>query len=334
MLKDWFHIEFAYPWALLLLLFVPALVFWYYRNYRKNTAAIPVTTTFFLRKAGNWRTSSMHLPFWFRCAGIICLVIALARPQQRFTEEQTTGDGIDLVLCFDISGSMTETDMLPNRLEAAKEVATDFVNNRPGDRIGIVIFSSLSFTLCPITTDHATVRSQIGNIASGYLNQEGTAVGSGLATSIDRLRRSSGKSKVVILLTDGVDFGGAISPDIALKMAKLYGIKVYSIGIGSDQEMDVQVQTPMGVVTEKRKMEYNEGLLKSLAEETGGQYFHATSKQSLRGIYDSINQLEKSRVEVKTYPRFSERYHLILMIGIAFIMLELALRLTVYKKFP
>jgi Ca-activated chloride channel homolog len=334
MLKELFNIEFAYPWILLLLLFIPAMMFWYFSNHAKTSASIKITTTYFLQHTKSWRTSLRHLPFWFRCFGLACLIIALARPQETFTEDEITGDGIDIVMCFDISGSMTEKDILPNRLEASKEVAQDFLKNRRGDRIGIVIFSNQSFTLCPITTDHNTVRSQINNIASGYLPEEGTAIGSGLATSVDRLRHTNSKSKVVILLTDGVDFGGIIPPDIAKDMAKLYGVKVYTIGIGSEKEIEVPVQTALGTIMQKKKLEYNEGLLKSLAAETGGQYFHATTKQNLQGIYESIDKLEKSSVKVTTYNRFKDKYHLILMIGIAFIILELVLRLTVFKKFP
>lgn len=334
MLKDWFNIEFAWPWVLLLLLFLPALAIWYFNNERRFAAPIKVTTTYFLKHRSNWRTRLRLLPFWLRLIGLGFFIIALARPREGFTENEISGEGIDIVLCFDISGSMMEKDMLPNRLEVAKEVAIDFVNGRRGDRIGVVIFSSQSFTLCPVTVDHNVVRTQIDNINSNLLNDPGTAVGSGLATSVDRLRHTDAKSKVVILLTDGVDQGGLIPPDIAKEMAKLYGIKVYTIGIGSEQEIEVPVQTPFGSVTQKKKLEFNEGLLKALATETGGQYFHATSREKLEGIYDSIDKLEKSRVEVNTYQRYSERYHLPLAIGMVLVMLELMLRLTVFKKFP
>lgn len=334
MLKEFFNIEFAYQWVLLFLLFIPAMMFWHFNNLKHTTASVKVTTTFFLQHTKSWRTQLRHLPFWLRCFGIACFIIALARPQEKFTENEITGEGIDIIMCFDISGSMTEKDILPNRLEASKEVAMDFVNRRPGDRIGVVIFSSVSFTLCPITTDHATLKSQIGKIESGYLKDEGTAIGSGLATSVDRLRNTNSKSKVVVLLTDGVDFGGLISPDIARDMAKLYSVKVYTIGLGTEKEIVVPVETPYGSAMQKKKLEYNEALLKSLASETGGQYFHATSKENLQGIYDSIDKLEKSRVEVKTYNRFTEKYHLMLMIGVALIVIELVLRLTIFKKFP
>jgi Ca-activated chloride channel family protein len=262
------------------------------------------------------------------------LIVALARPQLKFEEEQTSGEGIDIILCFDISGSMTEKDFEPNRLDAAKEVALQFIRGRPGDRIGIVIFSSVSFTLCPITVDHNTVINQLNNVQSGYLQEEGTAIGSGLATSVDRLRDSKSKSKIIVLLTDGVDFGGAISPDIARDMAKAYGIKVYSIGVGSEKELDEVVNTPFGPIRQKKKLEFNETLLKDIAESTAGQYFHAVDKTALQKIYASINQLEKSKVETSTYSRYTDKFFTWLFAGLLFIIIETVLRYTAFKKFP
>jgi Ca-activated chloride channel family protein len=335
MLSDWLaHTNFAYPWLLPLLLVVPYLIFWYIKSHQQQTASFPITTTYFLRHTSNWKTRLRHLPFALRCIGLIALILALARPQQKFTEQQTEGEGIDIVLCFDISGSMTEQDFKPNRLEASKAVAADFVRGRPGDRIGIVIFSSQSFTLCPLTTDHNTVLAQIGNIENGYLPEDGTAIGSGLATSIDRLRKGKSISRVIILLTDGVDFGGFIPPDKAKEMAKLYGIKVYTIGVGSDKEMDVQVQSQFGTSTQRRKMEFNEGLLKGLASGTGGQYFHASDNAALQKIYASINLLEKSKVEITSYDRYTEDFFPFLLAGLVCVFLEMVLRLSVFKKFP
>ncbi len=335
MLYNWYqHISFAYPWVLPLLVIVPYILYWYFKSYRQQTASLTITTTFFLRYTQNWKTRLRHLPIVLRCMALSLLIIALARPQQKFTENQTNGEGIDIVLCFDISGSMTEQDFTPNRLEAAKEVASDFVANRPGDRIGVVIFSSQSFTLCPITPDHKTVLRQINNIENGYLPEDGTAIGSGLATSVDRLRNSNAKSKVVILLTDGVDFGGVIPPDIAKKLAITYGVKVYCIGIGSDKEMDVKINSILGTVTEKRKMSFNESLLKEISLETGGQYFQAANKTALKDIYTSINQLEKSDIEITTYNRYTDEYLPFLLVGLMLIVVELVARLTVLRKFP
>lgn len=335
MLTEWYkHIEFAYGWVLGFLLLIPILVFEYVRRNKKLQASMLVTTTFFVADVKSARTITRHLPFVLRCMGLLFLIVALARPRQRFSESQVEGEGIDIVLCFDISGSMTEKDFTPNRLEAAKAVATDFVKGRPGDRIGVVIFSNQSFTLCPITVDHNTVQAQIDNIQSGYLQDEGTAIGSGLATSVDRLRHSQARSKIVVLLTDGVDFGGVVPPDIARDMAKLYHIKVYTIGVGSEKEVEEVVQSPFGPVTQKKKLEFNEGLLKDLAQSTGGQYFHATDRTALEKIYGSINQLEKSKVQVNTYTRYSDKYYPWLFIGLSLIVIELLLRYTVFRKFP
>ncbi len=335
MLTNWFQqIEFAYSWVLALLLIIPVLIYEYIRRSKKQQASMLVTTTHFIQGVKSIKTASLHLPFVLRCLGLICLIIALARPQKKFTETQTEGEGIDIVLCFDISGSMTEKDFQPNRLEASKNVAMQFVNDRPGDRIGVVIFSNLSFTLCPLTTDHTTVLSQIQNIQSGYLQDEGTAIGSGLATSVDRLRYSKSKSKIVVLLTDGVDFGGAIPPDLAMQMAKYYNIKVYTIGVGSEKEIDEVVESPLGPVVQHKKLEFNEALLKNLAAQTNGQYFHATDKEALQKIYASINQLEKSKVETTTYNRYTDKYFPWLLAGFIFIFLEVVLRYTVFKKFP
>jgi len=335
MLYQWFqNITFANKEALSLLLILPILVLWYYGNIQKRQASMLVTTTHFITDVRSFKTWLRHFPFILRCLALACLIVALARPQHKFTEEQTEGEGIDIVLCFDISGSMTEKDFTPNRLEASKAVAEAFVNDRPGDRIGVVIFSRQSFTLCPITTDKTTVLSQIENIKSGYLEEEGTSIGSGLATSVDRLKDQKTKTRIIILLTDGVDFGGLIPPDIAKEMAKFYKIKVYTIGVGSEKEIDEQVQTPYGSMTNRKKLEFNEGLLKNIAAETGGQYFHATDEEALKKIYASINQLEKSHIKITAYERFTEEFLPWLLAAIAFLLAEAVLRYTVFKKFP
>lgn len=335
MLTDWFqHIQFAYTWVFGLLLLLPIIILEYTFRSNRSQSSMLVTTTHFVRETRSAKVMLRHVPFILRCIALVCLIIALARPQIKFTETQNSGEGIDIMLCFDISGSMTETDFDPNRIEASKEVATQFVKGRPGDRIGIVIFSNLSFTLCPLTTDHNAVINQIAGIQSGELQDEGTAIGSGLATSVDRLRASKSKSKIVILLTDGVDFGGQISPDIAKQMAQLYGVKVYTIGVGSDKEVDDVTNTPFGAMTEHRKLDFNEGLLKDLAQSTGGQYFHATDKNALKEIYASINQLEKSKVETTTYNRFTDEFFPWLAAALFFLLLEVILRYTVFRKFP
>lgn len=335
MLNNWFqHIEFAYPWVFTLLIVLPILIYEYILRNRKSTASMLITTTHFIKQPRTFKNVFFHFPFVLRCLAIICLITALTRPREKFTEEQNTGEGIDIVLCFDISGSMTEKDFQPNRLEAAKAVAAQFVEGRPGDRIGIVIFSNLSFTLCPVTIDHNAVLSQINNIQSGYLQDEGTAIGSGLATSVDRLRNNKTKTKIVVLLTDGVDFGGTISPDIARDMAKVYGIKVYTIGVGSEREIEETVDSPFGPVTQKKKLEYNEGLLQMLASTTGGQYFHATDENALQKVYASINSLEKSKIRVTTFNRYTDKYFPWIIAALSLLILEMILRYSVFRKFP
>ncbi|GEO09970.1 vWA domain-containing protein [Segetibacter aerophilus] len=335
MLYQWFqNITFHNSEALSLLFIIPIIAIWYYGNVKKRQGSMLVTTTHFLSDIRSSKTWLQNFPFVLRCIALACLIVALARPQHKFSEQQTEGEGIDIVLCFDISGSMTEKDFTPNRLEASKEVAQSFVNERTGDRIGVVIFSRQSFTLCPITTDKTAILSQIANIHSGYLEEEGTSIGSGLATSVDRLKNQKTKSKIVILLTDGVDFGGLIPPDIAKEMAKLYGIKVYTIGVGSEKEIDEQVQTPYGKMNNRKKLEFNEGLLKNIAVETGGQYFHAVDQNALKNIYASINKLEKTKVEITSYDRFTEEFLPWLVIAFVFLVIEAVLRYTVFKKFP
>jgi Ca-activated chloride channel family protein len=335
MLYQWFqNITFRNPEALSLLFIIPILAIWYFGNTMKRQGSMMVTTTHFLSDIRSSKTWFQNLPFVLRCIALTCLIVALARPQHKFSEQQTEGEGIDIVLCFDISGSMTEKDFSPNRLEASKQVAQAFVNDRTGDRIGVVIFSRQSFTLCPITTDKTTILSQIANIHSGYLEEEGTSIGSGLATSVDRLKDQKTKSKIIILLTDGVDFGGLIPPDIAKEMAKLYKIKVYTIGVGSEKEIEEQVQTPYGNMTNKKKLEFNAGLLQNIAGETGGQYFHAADENALKNVYASINKLEKTKVKITSFDRFTEEFLPWLLVGLALLLIEVVLRYTVFKKFP
>ncbi|MFT4153225.1 vWA domain-containing protein [Parafilimonas sp.] len=335
MLTDWYqNIEFACSWVLGALLLLPILIYEYVRRNKKQQAAMLVTTAHFVRITKSVKISLRHLPFVLRCLALICLIIALAGPRVKFTETENEGEGIDIMLCFDISGSMTEKDFDPNRLEAAKQVASDFVGNRPGDEIGIVIFSNLSFTLCPLTSDHNAVLNQVKNIQSGYLQDEGTAIGSGIATSVDRLRNSKVKNRIIILLTDGVDFGGTIPPDMALQMAKYYGIKIYTIGVGSEKEVDEVVDSPLGPVVQHKTLQYNEALLKKLADETGGQYFHATDKAALQKIYSSINQLEKSRIEVKNYNRYTDKFLPLVIAAIIYLLIGILLRYTVFRQFP
>ena len=333
MLFDYFeNITFGHPWFLLLLIVIPVLIWWYAAKNNKRQGSIIISDVS-AKGLSSWKTSFRHLPFVFRLLAIIFIVAAIARPQTMFEEQNAEGEGVDIVLCIDVSGSMTAQDLTPNRLEAAKNVAIDFVNKRLTDRIAIVIFSGESFTQCPLTTDHAVLISAIENIRNGLL-EDGTAIGSGLGTSVDRLRTSKSKSKVVILLTDGENNGGLIDPQTAKEIAKAFQVKVYTIGVGTDGYAPQPVNTPMGVVMQQGKVSIDEKLLKQIATETGGKYFRAKDNEGLTGIYDEIDQLEKSKVEITSRTRYTEKFFPFVMAALALLFLEMLLKFSVFRKFP
>ena len=333
MLFDYFKdITFGQPWFLLLLIVVPVLIWWYATKNNKRQGSIIISDVS-AKGLSSWKTSFRHLPFVFRMLAIIFIIAAIARPQTMFEEQNAEGEGVDIVLCIDVSGSMTAQDLTPNRLEAAKNVAIDFVNKRLTDRIAVVIFSGESFTQCPLTTDHAVLISAIENIRNGLL-EDGTAIGSGLGTSVDRLRTSKSKSKVVILLTDGENNGGLIDPQTAKEIAKAFQVKVYTIGVGTDGYAPQPVNTPMGVVMQQGKVSIDEKLLKQIANETGGKYFRAKDNAGLTGIYDEINSLEKSKVEISSRTRYTEKFFPFVIAALALLFLEMLLKFTVFRKFP
>ncbi len=333
MLFDYFNdITFGQPWFFILFALLPILIFWY--AFKNNTlqGAIIISDT---RAKGlsSWKNSFRHLPFLIRLLALSCIIVALAKPQTKYELQQAEGEGVDIVLCIDVSGSMTAQDFQPNRLEAAKAVAADFVNKRSTDRIGVVIFAGESFTQCPITTDHNVLLAAIDNIHNGLL-EDGTAIGSGLGTSVDRLRTSKSKSKVIILLTDGENNGGLIDPKTAKEIAKAFAIKVYTIGVGTDGYAPQPVNTPLGVQMQNTKVTIDEKLLKEIAGETGGKYFRAKDNESLSKIYSDINGLEKSKVEISTLTRYTEKFFPFVMAALALLLLEVLLRFTVFRKFP
>ncbi len=333
MLFDYFiNINFGQPWFFLLLIVVPVLIWWYATKSNGQQGAITISDVS-AKGLTSWKTALRHLPFVFRLLAIVCIIAAIARPQTMYEEQQAEGAGVDIVLCIDVSGSMTAQDLLPNRLEAAKNVAIDFVKQRLTDRIAVVIFSGESFTQCPLTTDQRVLVSAIENIRNGLL-EDGTAIGSGLGTSIDRLRESKSKSKVVILLTDGENNGGLIDPQTAKEIAKAFQVKVYTIGVGTDGYAPQPVNTPMGTVMQQGKVSIDEKLLNEIANETGGKYFRAKDNQGLTGIYDEINSLEKSKVEISTRTRYTEKYFPFVVAALVLLFLELLLKFSVFRKFP
>lgn len=334
MVFDYFQdITFGQPWMLLLFLLLPVLIYWKYSKGRKQMAAIGISSTKGLTESKSWKNYFQQFPFILRMLALACIIIALARPQTRFDETQREGEGIDIILAIDVSGSMTAQDFTPNRMEAAKKVAREFVDDRPSDRIGVVIFAGESFTQCPLTTDHFVLKSQISQIRNGLL-EDGTAIGSGLATSVDRLKNSKSKSKVVILLTDGMNNGGLIDPSTALEIAKTFHVKVYTIGVGTDGYAPTPVSTPLGIVMQSQKVSIDENLLKNIAQQTGGQYFRATDNQSLEKIYSQIDKMEKSKVEITTFHHYSEKFYPFVFAALALLLIEVILKFTFFKKFP
>ena len=333
MFFDYFtNIEFAQPYFFALFLLIPILIFWYAKTNNRRSASIQISTTT-AKGLGTWKVSFRHVPFICRIICIAILITALAKPQTSNEEKNTEGEGIDIILCIDVSGSMSAQDLTPNRLEAAKNVAIDFINRRPTDRIGIVIFSGESFTQCPLTSDKNVLVSAVQNIHFGLL-EDGTAIGSGLSTSVDRIRNSKTKTKIVILLTDGENNSGLIDPKTAKEIAKAFGIKVYTIGVGTDGMAPQPVQTPLGVQMQSVKVSIDEKLMKQIAEETGGKYFRAKDNDGLSGIYETIDQLEKSKIEITTTTKFTDKF-LPFAIGAAFfLLLEILLRYLVFRKFP
>jgi Ca-activated chloride channel family protein len=333
-LFDYFNdITFGHPLFFILFAFIPLLIYWNISKKKRRTATIGISSTKGLARIRSWKNTFQNVPFIFRLLALSCIITAMARPQVKYDEQRSEGEGIDIILCIDVSGSMTAQDFTPSRMEAAKKVAENFVNGRPDDRIGIVIFSGESFTQCPLTTDHAVLINQIEQIRNGLL-EDGTAIGSGLATSVDRLRNSKTKSKVVILLTDGINNGGLIDPSTAMEIARTFKVKVYTIGVGTDGYAPTPVSTPLGIVMQNEKVAIDEKLLKNIADQTGGKYFRATDNKSLEKIYNEIDQLEKSKVEITTFHRFTEKFYPLVFAAMAFLFLEILLRFTVFRKFP
>jgi Ca-activated chloride channel family protein len=267
-----------------------------------------------------------------RLLSFLFLTIALARPQNSKVNESINSEGLDIVMSMDISGSMLAQDFKPNRIEAAKKVAQEFIENRPTDRIGLVIFSGESFTQCPLTTDQNVLKEQLLNVKSGLL-EDGTAIGMGLATAVERLRNSKTKTKVIILLTDGVNNSGLIDPITALEIAKAYKIRVYTIGVGSEGSAPYPVKDQFGQTSiQQMPVQIDEALMQRISRETGGKYFRATNNNSLNRIYNDIDKLEKTKIEINSYKRYSELFFPYAFLALFCIMLELVLRYTYFRS--
>lgn len=333
MLTEYFHnIHFSQPAFFWLFALLPLLIGWHIAKNKNSKASIRISTV-----AGNglesWKSVLRHLPFVFRLFCFACIITALAKPQTQNQEQHAEGEGIDIILCIDVSGSMTAQDFLPNRLEAAKNVAIEFINKRLTDRIGIVIFSGESFTQCPLTTDRKMLVAAVQNIHNGLL-EDGTAIGSGLSTSVDRLRTGKSKTKVVLLLTDGENNGGLIDPKTAKEIAKAFNIRVYTIGVGSEGYAPLPESTATGVVIQNEKVSIDEKLLTEIATETGGKYFRARDNESLSYVYRNIDALEKSKIELINNIRYQEKYFPFVIAALFFLFLEIIFNYTIFRKFP
>ena len=330
------NMDFAYPLLFGLFVLLPLLIWWYVKRSNKQQATVKVSTVHAFA-VSSWKSRFRHLPFILRLLTLSCLILALARPQKRNDEQHTEGEGIDIVLCMDVSGSMGSRDILPSRMEVAKEVAEDFVRSRPVDRIGLVIFSGESFTQCPITTDRNTLITQIQTLESRKYLADGTVIGEGLATAVDRLSKSDGKSNIIILLTDGKEDPPEtrlIDPLTALEIAKSHRVKVYTIGMSA-------APSATTIITNKQKGRKNpagdyldEELLNRIANETGGKYFRARDKDGLKYIYSQIDKLEKSKIDITSFKRYEERFLPFVLAALAFLLLEIVLRFTLLRKFP
>ena len=326
------NITFAHPWLLLGLVLVPLMVGWYLWRYRKQEAALQHSDiSLFDGVKQSLRVRLRWLPYALRVVAVGAAVVALARPQSQLSRQEMTVEGIDIVMAMDVSGSMLARDLKPDRLTAAKEVASDFVKDRPGDRMGLVIFSGETFTQVPLTTDHGVMLNMLAEMKNGLI-EDGTAIGDGLATAISRLKDSEAISKVIILLTDGMNNAGSVDPYTAAEIAKLYGIRVYTIGVGTYGMAPYPAKTPFGTtVMQQIKVEIDEKLLTTIANSTGGKYFRANNNKKLDEIYQEIDKLERSKIEVTEFRRLHEEFYPLVAWALALLLLEFLLRKTIFR---
>lgn len=326
--------EFLHPEYFWFLLVIPVYVAWYIWKNRKINTTIQVSTLSPMKGVGNsWKSYLRHLPMALRMMALVAAVCVIARPQSTSSHRDEKTEGIDIVMAMDISGSMRAQDFKPNRLEAAKDVAIRFISGRENDNIGLVIFAGESFTQCPLTTDHTSLTNLFNAIQTGML-EDGTAIGSGLATSVNRIKESKAKSKVIILLTDGVNNRGSISPAKAAEIASTFGVRVYTIGVGTNGTAPFPVQTAFGIKYQDMEVEIDEELLTQIANVTGGKYFRATNKSSLQKIYEEIDQLEKTIMDVREYTKRTEEYLPFAIACALLLLLEMLLRNTILRTLP
>ncbi|TKC06402.1 VWA domain-containing protein [Pedobacter frigoris] len=323
--------EFANPGFFWLLIIVPLMVGWYVWRSKKLQGSLKMSSVQGFLKVKRSKLSHLrHYSLVFRSLALIALIFALARPQSALSWQNSTTEGIDIVIATDISGSMLAEDLKPNRLEAGKNIAIDFIKDRPNDRIGLVVFSGESFTQCPLTIDHDVLINLFKDINNGMI-EDGTAIGMGLATAVNRLKDSEAKSKVIILLTDGSNTTGSIPPVTAAEIAKQMNVRVYTVGVGTRGYAPYPVKTPFGIQYQKVPVTIDEGVLSNIAKITGGKYFRATNNEKLKAIYQQIDQLEKAKIAVTQYHKKTERFLPFAVLALVFLLLEFTLRNTLFK---
>ena len=326
---------FEYP-KLLWLMVVPVLMALHYiwielsgrRPHMRVSTSVP-----WMQGGRSFMSVLRHVPFLLRVFALVMIIIAIARPRSSQEMERVDTEGIDIILAMDVSTSMLARDFTPDRINASKDIAIEFIAQRPSDRMGIVVFAGESFTQCPLTTDRATLINMMKEVQTDLI-EDGTAIGNGLATAVARMKDSDAKSRVVILLTDGVNNRGEISPQMAAEIAKTYGVRVYTIGVGANGMAPYPVMTPWGVEVQNVKVEIDENLLSEIADATGGRYFRATDNTKLAEIYSEINKMEKARTTVDSFPVYKELFGMYALLALLALLLELLFNWFVIRRLP
>ena len=326
--------KFANPEYFYLFILFPFFIAWYFWRSNRNVGEFTISTgSAFAHYKPTLKQNLRHVLFLLRLLALAAAIIALARPQTSSKSQSVNSEGIDIMIAMDISPSMLAEDLKPNRIEAAKRVALDFISNRPNDRIGLVIFAGESFTQCPLTTDHSVLKNLLATIKSGMI-ADGTALGEGLATAVNRIKSSQAKSKVVILITDGVNNSGAIAPLTSGEIAEAFKIRVYTIGVGTRRFARYPFQTPYGIQYQNQEVDIDEETLTQIATMTGGRYFRATNNKKLQAIYQEIDRLEKTKVKITEFRKYSEEFLPFAISAAAFIFLEILLSYTYFRRIP
>ncbi len=331
----WTNLEFEHPWLLILLLIIPFMIWWYLRNFTKTSANIKMPHVHTLAGGSSIKAKIFKWLPVLRWLAVASLIVALARPQQVLKEEEVKAEGIDIMLVMDLSSSMLARDFNPDRLSVSKEVAQTFVDKRQYDRIGLAVFAAESYTQCPLTTDHKILKEFLSQLRCGLL-EDGTAIGMGLAAAVNRLRDSKSESKIVILLTDGVNNAGYIKPIQAAEIAEQIDVKVYTIGVGTmgSAISPISRKSDGSYVFGRARVEIDEELLQEIATLTGGKYYRATTQTVLESIYDEIDRLEKTEIEVSVFKRYNEEFRRFLIFGLILLALEWILKHLIFRVLP